>query len=173
MKRFLKPRSGCGRPDLGENVHRKIFGENMVPFQGTFSRHGKAQASLALLIWLNENVLFHSTFSRHGKAQASLAQPICLNEKVPFHKIRERDNDHRLRIFPFTHKKECAAINGDASRMIFKDPKSLNLKTTIVNSNKNALFGLPIRFVGGGLVITHKSERFVTLPISCFFLLMC
>ena len=57
MKRFLKPRSGCGRPDLGENVHRKIFGENMVPFQGTFSRHGKAQASLALLIWLNENAL--------------------------------------------------------------------------------------------------------------------
>lgn len=88
MKRFLKPRSGCGRPDLGENVHRKIFGENMVPF----------------------------------------------------YKIRERDNDHRLRIFQFTHKKECAAINGDASRMIFKDPKSLNLKTTIVNSNKNASF---------------------------------
>ena len=28
-----------------------------VPFHGTFSRHGKAQASLALLIWLNENVL--------------------------------------------------------------------------------------------------------------------
>ena len=116
-------------------------------------------------------VPFQGTFSRHGKAQASLAQPICLNEKVPFHKIRERDNDHRLRIFPFTQKKECAAINGDASRMIFKDPKSLNLKTTIVNSNKNALFGLPIRFVGGGLVITHKSERFVTLPISCFFYL--
>lgn len=68
-------------------------------------------------------------------------------------------------------KKECAAINGDASRMIFKDPKSLNLKTTIVNSNKNAFFGLPIRFVGGGLVVTHKSERFVTLPIICFFYL--
>lgn len=30
MKRFLKPRSGCGRPDLGENVHRKIFGENII-----------------------------------------------------------------------------------------------------------------------------------------------
>ena len=29
----------------------------MVPFHGTFSRHGKAQASLALLIWLNENVI--------------------------------------------------------------------------------------------------------------------
>ena len=29
-----------------------------VPFHGTFSRHGKAQASLALLIWLNENVVF-------------------------------------------------------------------------------------------------------------------
>ena len=52
-------------------------------FHSTFSRHGKAQASLALLIWLNENVPFHGTFSRHGKAQASLAQPICLNEKVP------------------------------------------------------------------------------------------
>ena len=32
-----------------------------VPFLGTFSRHGKAQASLALLIWLNENVLFYPT----------------------------------------------------------------------------------------------------------------
>ena len=31
--------------------------QNIVPFHGTFSRHGKAQASLALLIWLNENVL--------------------------------------------------------------------------------------------------------------------
>jgi len=30
--------------------------QNIVPFHGTFSRHGKAQASLALLIWLNENV---------------------------------------------------------------------------------------------------------------------
>ena len=26
-------------------------------FHPSFSRHGKAQASLALLIWLNENVL--------------------------------------------------------------------------------------------------------------------
>jgi len=57
---------------------QKLF----VPFHGTFSRHGKAQASLALLIWLNENVLFHSTFSRHGKAQASLALLIWLNENV-------------------------------------------------------------------------------------------
>ena len=29
-----------------------------LPFHGTFSRHGKAQASLALLIWLNENAPF-------------------------------------------------------------------------------------------------------------------
>ena len=29
-------------------------------FHPSFSRHGKAQASLALLIWLNENVLFSS-----------------------------------------------------------------------------------------------------------------
>ena len=78
---------------------------------------------------------------------------------VPFYKIRERDNDHRLRILFVYTKKECAAINGDASRMIFKDPKSLNLKTTIVNSNKNAFFGLPIRFVGGGLVVTHKIRK--------------
>lgn len=46
----------------------------------------------------------------------------------------------RLHTHTKKKKKECAAINGDASRMIFKDPKSLNLKTTIVNSNKNASF---------------------------------
>jgi len=28
-----------------------------VAFHATFSRHAKAQASLALVIWLNENVL--------------------------------------------------------------------------------------------------------------------
>ena len=42
----------------------------------------KAQASLALLIWLNENVPFQGTFSRHGKAQASLALLIWLNENA-------------------------------------------------------------------------------------------
>ena len=31
-----------------------------VLFHSTFSRHGKAQASLALLIWLNENVPNHT-----------------------------------------------------------------------------------------------------------------
>lgn len=30
MKRFLKPRSGCGRPDLGENVHRKSLEKNVL-----------------------------------------------------------------------------------------------------------------------------------------------
>ena len=53
-----------------------------VEFYSTFSRHGKAQASLALLIWLIENVEFYSTFSRHGKAQASLALLIWLIENV-------------------------------------------------------------------------------------------
>ena len=51
-------------------------------FHSTFSRHGKAQASLALLIWLNENVPFQGTFSRHGKSQASLALLIWLNENA-------------------------------------------------------------------------------------------
>ncbi len=32
-------------------------------FHPSFSRHGKAQASLALLIWLNENVLIFLVFS--------------------------------------------------------------------------------------------------------------
>ena len=35
MKRFLKPRSGCGRPDLGENVHRNYLEKTfhfMAPF---------------------------------------------------------------------------------------------------------------------------------------------
>ena len=61
-----------------------------VLFHSTFSRHGKAQASLALLIWLNENVPFHGTFSRHGKAQASLALLIWLNENVLFHSTFSR-----------------------------------------------------------------------------------
>ena len=56
-----------------------------VLFHGTFSRHGKAQASLALLICLNENLLFHGTFPRHGKAQACLGLLIWLNENRPFH----------------------------------------------------------------------------------------
>ena len=87
MKRFLKPRSGCGRPDLGENVHRKSL------------------------------------------------------EKTWFHFIKSVSEIMTIAYGFFRlQKKECAAINGDASRMIFKDPKSLNLKTTIVNSNKNASF---------------------------------
>ena len=61
-----------------------------LPFHSTFSRHGKAQASLALLIWLNENLLFHGTFSLHGKAQASLALLIWLNENLPFHSTFSR-----------------------------------------------------------------------------------
>ena len=92
----------------------------MVEFHSTFSRHGIAQSlsALALLIWLNENVLFsaisrqakasklslvlwlnenvgfHSTFSRHGIAQSlsALALRIWLNEKVShddfFHMVK-------------------------------------------------------------------------------------
>lgn len=32
MKRFLKPRSGCGRPDLGENVHCKSLEKTWFHF---------------------------------------------------------------------------------------------------------------------------------------------
>ena len=42
----------------------------------------KLKQSLALLIWLNENVPFHGTFSRHGRAEASFALLIWLNENV-------------------------------------------------------------------------------------------
>ena len=64
--------------------------KNNTPFQGTFSRHGKSQASLALLIWLNENVPFHGTFSRHGITRASSVLLIWLNEKVLFHSTFSR-----------------------------------------------------------------------------------
>ena len=37
-----------------------LLGKNLG-FHPTFSRHGIAQASLALLIWLNENVLKSSS----------------------------------------------------------------------------------------------------------------
>ena len=42
-----------------------------VPFHGTFSRHGKAQASLALLIWLNENVLKKATIFDYSTERKS------------------------------------------------------------------------------------------------------
>ena len=53
-----------------------------VGFHPIFSRHGIADANVALLIWLNEKVGFHPTFSRHGIADASIALLIWLNEKV-------------------------------------------------------------------------------------------
>ena len=36
--------------------------KTFVCFQQSFSRHGIARASAALLIWLNENVHFHAPF---------------------------------------------------------------------------------------------------------------
>ena len=67
---------------LKQSLALLIWLNENVPFHGTFSRHGITRASSVLLIWLNEKVLFHSTFSRHGKAQASLALLIWLNENV-------------------------------------------------------------------------------------------
>ena len=40
----------------------RIIGEISCSYSCTFSRHGKAQTSLALLIWLNENVHIHAPF---------------------------------------------------------------------------------------------------------------
>ena len=51
-----------------------------VPFHGTFSRHGKAQASLALLIWLNENVLKKATIFNYSTERKS-AITYEVNEK--------------------------------------------------------------------------------------------
>ena len=54
-----------------------------VPFLGTFSRHGKAQASLALLIWLNENVRLFATVCFLCWASALLAQ----HRRAPKHVV--------------------------------------------------------------------------------------
>ena len=51
-----------------------------LPFHGTFSRHGKAQASLALLIWLNENVLKKATIFNYSTERKS-AITYEVNEK--------------------------------------------------------------------------------------------
>ena len=69
MKRFLKPRSGCGRPDLGENVHRisltKTF-HFMAPFL--------AMANLKQA-WLCSSVLTKTFyFIAHFLAMAKLKQ---------------------------------------------------------------------------------------------------
>ena len=53
-----------------------------VGFHPSFSRHAIADASIALVIWLNENVGFHPSFSRHAIADASIALDIWLNENV-------------------------------------------------------------------------------------------
>ena len=52
------------RSDKVDYAEGKCFGHSFrslnniyVAFHATFSRHAKAQASLALAIWLNENVL--------------------------------------------------------------------------------------------------------------------
>ena len=55
------------------------------------SRHDNVRASLALFIWLNENVLFSflkSAFSRHDNARASSALFIWLNENVRIYLLR-------------------------------------------------------------------------------------
>ena len=52
----------------------------MVRFQQSFSRHGKARASAALLIWLSENVEFLSSSSRLGNS--SRLDCTRLNEMV-------------------------------------------------------------------------------------------
>ena len=45
-------------------------------FHPSFSRHGKAQASLALLIWLNENVLIFFSYAVLLPAFSFLPCPI-------------------------------------------------------------------------------------------------
>ena len=47
----------------------------------------KAEGQALKMIKSKIKVLFHSTFSRHGKAQASLALLIWLNENVPNHTL--------------------------------------------------------------------------------------
>ena len=49
-----------------------------------FIRPFLADASIALVIWFNENVGFHPSFSRHAIADASIALVIWLNENVGF-----------------------------------------------------------------------------------------
>ena len=52
MKRFLKPRSGCGRPDLGENVHRKSLEKTLFLFKAPFLAMAKLKQA-----WLCPSVL--------------------------------------------------------------------------------------------------------------------
>ena len=96
--------------------------KTFVCFQQSFSRHGIARASAALLIWLNENVHFHApflasairvnsialgltkwfvcfqlSFSRLGIARASAALLIWLNENVPLYASLNSAADGNLR----------------------------------------------------------------------------
>ena len=58
--------------------------EKLSSYSCTFSRHGRAETSFTLLIWLNENVGFHPAFSRHGRVETSFTLLIWLDENVLF-----------------------------------------------------------------------------------------
>ena len=83
-------------------ITRTAFGsalglmKTFVCFQQSFSRHGIARASAALLIWLNENVHFHAPFL----ASAIRVNSIALGLTKWF--VRRRFVWHRT--------KKCAAL---------------------------------------------------------------
>ena len=64
VKKWLHAKCGVALQAREQNMKK-------VPFHGTFSRHGKAQASLALLIWLNENVLKITTIFNYSTERKS------------------------------------------------------------------------------------------------------
>ena len=63
---------------LGES----LFEREIIEFHSTFSRHGNAQASLTLLIWLNEKVQ-----KLNSKLFALRAENIIRTESIVIHVI--------------------------------------------------------------------------------------
>ena len=61
-----------------------------LPFHSTFSRHGKAKASLALLIWLNENVhnflSFYIFLAVHDVDFLATMLSMVPFKRLPYHK---------------------------------------------------------------------------------------
>ena len=64
-KRFPAIRSGPGRGDVQNGKRQGNSGGSVkkLRFQQSFSRHGIARASAALLIWLNENVPLYASLN--------------------------------------------------------------------------------------------------------------
>ena len=93
-------------------------GNTNVPLRGTFSRHGRVQASLTLLIWLNENLRFH--------------------QKDTLKRFFERFEQNRLTINRF--RADCGSCSEEIVEEVEKHCKFFYIRANRCSSLYNDIF---------------------------------